>query len=135
LVQTFAGVTDVSEVVRMSPNLKVLDLSENPNVYLQFIPKSKKSKVLVEQIGMLHTLQTIEMIAPKIETLSVPLLKFGDKMKETKVFRTLMELDLSDYNLGDTFISEVLQYFEMPNIKLLKYDGNLLTCKGLSELF
>ena len=33
LVQTLAGLTDVSEVVRMSPKLKILDLSENPNVY------------------------------------------------------------------------------------------------------
>ena len=29
LVQTAAGVTDVAEIVRMSPNLKVLDLSDN----------------------------------------------------------------------------------------------------------
>ena len=84
---------------------------------------------------MLHTLQGIAQIAPKIETLSVPLLKFGDKMSETAIFRSLVELDLSDYNLGDAFITEILQYFEMPCIKLLKYDDNLLTSKGLSDLF
>ena len=56
-------------------------------------------------------------------------------MSETVVFRSLIELDLSDYNLGDAFINEVLQYFEMPCIKLLKYDDNHLTSEGLSDLF
>ena len=135
MVQTAAGVTDVAEMVRKSPNLKVLDLSENPNVYVQSQPKLKKDEVLYEQIGILHTLQSIAQIAPKIETLSVPLLNFGDLMSENTVFLSLIELDLSDYNLGDDFITEVLQYFEMPCIKLLKYDDNLLTSKGLSELF
>ena len=81
LVQTLVGVTDVAEVVRLSPNLKYLDLSENPNVYSYSLAKSKTVGKMVEHTGMLHTLKELSTIAPKVETLMPPLLKFGDKMK------------------------------------------------------
>ena len=134
LVQTRVGITDVAEVVRLSPNLKYLDLSENPNVYSYSIAKSKTVGKMVEHIGMLHTLKYLSTIAPKVETLMTPLL-VGERMTSHHNFRSVIELDLSNYNLGDTFVFNVLSFFIMPSIRLLKYDDNNLTRRGLSQIF
>ena len=127
------GATDVSEVVKMSPNLKFLDLSENPKVYTNSSTEVKEGR-FVQQAGMLHTLEMLSSITPKVETLMPPLL-FNEKMTTNHQFGSVIELDISNQNLGDSFVSNVLQYFVMPNIKVLKYDDNRLTNRGLSDIF